>query len=771
MNTKSKQNGAFFIPVLLISVVPMLILGIALAIKGDFLRDGFVTAVKALCALVALLLLARACYGEIEVPESAWMPYMASRALGYAAVFAVIYGLVSATTVILPRFTTNYAWRALPNLIGGVLQAVLLPAFIFRLLVPAANKRVGFFRYLLSFLLCLLGGALLQTEEIHGVLFSDTLVYTTVAAAYAIKLVEALLAGLCLIGTVKLLKKQGATTDFTNKKNSLIPGLIAAGIAAAVLVVSGLCCKYSSYQRILDDVDGLVAEGTEELSAGVIDMAEFSFRKADNHRNQWLLLLNDDYSARYYNDYDKDMGMLGIYATGTDNTDQAERALRAFYLDRTANASLFYLYAKNRDEDSEDMGRYYTDVLAYMAANRIYTRTFPLVEDLSEKQTAALREHLESLDRIAPLREFLGFVQEYGRTGKWRSYGYATDIAEEYPDDFFIQYYTAAYITGTVGDDDGAREAAAKYIARYLELGKAQLDKDGIEMITNQAAMQYITVGRYEEALALLKNIVPASAEESEAISLAMLNCYDRLGYGEECTALAVQLISQGSENPRILFYAGVGAVKSGKREDALDYLAKLCDLIKPDMTADETYEIEQHIVILAQYIALRDDPGWTDFEYAFYGELDETRLSSYAQKNRMAANYLEAIYHVYDAEDKEAAMKALNALTDYNGNLALAWYLKGSYLQAHGEYAEAAKMLEKSLSIHDGTAVVMYTLANSYDALGRLEEAYQLTVRVYEQFSTVNHEKDWYGLGFHNTNLMHSLEKALEEQKGGTEQ
>lgn len=761
------KNGGLFISVLLISVVPALILSCALAVKGAFLTEAFTVAVKIVCAIGAALcaVIAARCAQDAADRKGLLLTLLKTAAL-YLAIFAVLYALTAAANMLVPKFTQNRTVRALPFYIGGVLQSIFLPAFLYRMVRPNPDKRVGIFRYLLCALLVIAAGCVLQAEEVLPLLIKKTVVYTKVTSAFVILVVKALLAALLLSAVIGLLKKNKGAAG-PEKKASALAAAIPALIALTAVILSALAFRVSAYQRIKDDVDGLIAEGTDCLQKTAFDRAGFTFRRADNHRNGWLALLNGESAYYAYSDYRLDEDTTVLFLISEDSIDTAEETLKNSYSSLPVNAVLFELYAKERTNRPEFTGNYYQDTLAMLAANGIYTRPYPLVDDLNDRQKADLTEYFGSLDRIGALRKILDGISEYGHTGEWNSPYDLYELCEQYPDDFFINYYAAAYSAITV-DDSFSPESVEAVIDNYLRIAETELDDDSLNMVRARAIDQYIQLGSYEKALAVAEKVKTASADEKENLDLIRLICYNRLDRSDECTALAAQMIAQGSTQPRVIFFAGVGAVKKGDRSAALDHFSSLCQLLKPGQSSDEVYEIEQHMLVLGQYIALADDSSWTDFTYSFYGDLTEEERMAFKKKDNLAYLYLEGIYNVFETEDKAAALAALDAVTDANASLSLAWYLKGAILQAQGDHAEAAKMLEKSLSLHDDVPAVMYTLANTYDALGRLEEAYRLSVRVYEKYSVVNHEKDWYGLGYHNTNLMNSLKDALDEQNGG---
>ena len=58
-----------------------------------------------------------------------------------------------------------------------------------------------------------------------------------------------------------------------------------------------------------------------------------------------------------------------------------------------------------------------------------------------------------------------------------------------------------------------------------------------------------------------------------------------------------------------------------------------------------------------------------------------------------------------------------------------------------------------------------MYALANTYDALGKYKESYQLCKRVVALYPAgANHGEDWYGIVPHAESLMSRLSQYVKE-------
>lgn len=766
MDVKRKPGVTVYVAALLISVVPAFLLSLIMSIKGNFLSTATTVIIPALCALgaaAAVIWAARDMQSEEERADA--FPHICGSAALYLLIFTALEGLCALANLIITKTVLDTRVMSVPLLVTGVIQAVLLPAFLYRMVSPANKKHLNLFRYLLAALLMLLIGAVFQAEKLFVMISGRTFIYTTIPAAFAARLFKAFITGLLLSAAMRLLANAPREENPDKKKAGLVLPIIFAAAALVLGITVNLLSTPDAYQKVKNDIETVEKKGFQSLKSDAVDMAEYNYSKALNRRDGWLNILDEGDAGAAYEQNRKDLGMTVLHTSHSLDLDRAEHIFRQNFQDIGVNAVLVYLYNyRGEDETEQEKGVYKTEAISFLAANATYIRPFGVLSDLSEKQKEDFRAYLESKELLKPLCDILYYTQDLGRTGEANWRGQVGDVARAYPDDLSIQYYAASYLLHSLDDYNG--RTLESFIDRFYELGVKEAGKNekDLKQILTKTVNLYMGAGIYQKAYDAAEQIKTKNKKEQAQLNLLKLQCLDKLDRDAECAALAKSMLDSGSKEPLAYFYAGVSAVKAGDRMAAVRYFSDICALTKPTMSGDEIYELEQYMLVLAEYICLDDDDYYTDFTYACYDKLTEEERNA-LKKNALAYNYLEGVYQVFKERNLDRSIEVLDVVTEINPKLALAWYLKGAIYYDMKQFDKAAEMCEKSLAIHDDVPAVMYTLANVYDAQNRREEAYAMTVRVYERFTYSNHEKDWFGVGLHNANMMRALRYQLDQE------
>ncbi len=108
--------------------------------------------------------------------------------------------------------------------------------------------------------------------------------------------------------------------------------------------------------------------------------------------------------------------------------------------------------------------------------------------------------------------------------------------------------------------------------------------------------------------------------------------------------------------------------------------------------------------------------------------------------------------------------MAAADAVLRSNSDLAYVQYLKGAISYSTQEYENAVTCYQKALDLYGDNATFYYALAYAYDALGDYQAAYIASGKCKDMVPTVNHEEDWYGLGYHNVTFYERVKAEVEK-------
>ena len=131
--------------------------------------------------------------------------------------------------------------------------------------------------------------------------------------------------------------------------------------------------------------------------------------------------------------------------------------------------------------------------------------------------------------------------------------------------------------------------------------------------------------------------------------------------------------------------------------------------------------------------------------------------------------HYLDALSTRYTAtsniDGKRAqARQEIDAVLEMRPDLVFAKYFKGNMAFEDRDYETAKSCYQACISADPDNVSFLYAAANAYDGLGDYQKAYELSKQVQQILPSVNHDSDWYGIGFHNNNLLSRLEQKLKE-------
>ncbi|WP_051671668.1 double zinc ribbon domain-containing protein [Oribacterium sp. P6A1] len=410
---------------------------------------------------------------------------------------------------------------------------------------------------------------------------------------------------------------------------------------------------------------------------------------------------------------------------------------------------------------------YRKEIVTEYVLDGIYTHVLPEIPENGPELENTLEKLKKHTSFISDYRNALSDLDQIGKKGKLEGNDIDKFIkrAEENPDEVGLQYI-AAYAASEGASDDTRYlfERARERTLRFLELVKKDNDPDALRKAGIMAVQMLLKLRGYREAADILSGIdtrdVPELKEKLTTLKLSALN---GLEDPAEAYVFTKDLLENGTETPELLFKYGVAALKYGKREEMIDALERLSTyMLDEGIKGKELYQIETWFYVMCTYITFNDDSNYTGYSYSFFGSLSDE------EKQSMFSPFL---LHYLTAMDKgyrryiDIAEEELSAVLETRSDLTYAKYLRGVIAFADHDYETAAKYYKMACDVDPENTTFLFGLANAYDGLEDYQKAYELCLRIQAMVPTVNHDEDWYGIGYHNTQLLNRLKDRLKEE------
>ncbi len=396
----------------------------------------------------------------------------------------------------------------------------------------------------------------------------------------------------------------------------------------------------------------------------------------------------------------------------------------------------------------------------------VYTYYLPEIPENDQELKETVEELKENTAFLEGYRNSISELDQLAAKGRMDTGDVDRFIrrAEEAPDDLNLQY-AAGYAAAESACDDTRHlfGRAQERILRFVELVGEDNDPETLQNARLYAAQMLIKVRGYRQAADMLAEIdtdsVPGLTETVNALKMTALNGVED---PEEAYAFSKELLETSGETPLLLFKYGVAALKSGRREEMIDALERLSAyMLDKSITGKELYQIETWFYVMCTYITSNDNSSYTGYTYAFYSSLSwEDRQAMFSP---FVLHYLEAMDQGYH-HDPRIAAEELAAVLEARADLTYAAYLRGVIAFAAHDYETAVEYYSRACAVDPENAPFLFGLANAYDGVGDYQKAYDLCVRIQALIPKVNHEEDWYGIGFHNTGLLNKLADKLKE-------
>lgn len=594
---------------------------------------------------------------------------------------------------------------------------------------------------------------------------------------------------LALKQVIRMLEKEAASrvaeavepeveTEVTQKNQKMTVVLkfpVISTVIIAVLLFGAVGIKKLTMNPVkqMEEYAGLYMVSTSgKLLAGDVEGALLEARSARNLMDMWIVAAGGTVERSVDEIYRENSGDTNVlYLTAMVKEDPAliERYLRTHGMQPQMCLALLDVY-EEMEELTPTQRRYRADAMNACISEGVFTATWVRPDDL-EDSCEKLEAAAQDLELVYDTEALLEQISAVGKAGsdKRAVLNDVLALAEEYPDNWMAQYLAAYVGSETTSDDarhyDQTIAAAKKYVKLYVkEVEPNEAQEYSLYISASQMIMKCYG---YEEALPYLEKVIDNGSKEQKNGALVLaLKCYEALKDYETCLEQCDVFLDEYPENADALYYGAIAALKLGDADSALEYADSLATLTEETVTA-ESFGNDVKLYTILQYIALRDNSQYTQYQYEIYSKLSDEQKQQIAE-NPFFADYLGAVYNCFVNKDKEhyaLALADVERVLEANAELPQAWYLKGAIHFSMGEtanYEKAVDAYKRALAINPENPTTWYALANAYDGLGEYQQAYEACQHTMSLLPEVDHGYDWYGVSYHCKALMQALEREL---------
>ncbi len=569
-----------------------------------------------------------------------------------------------------------------------------------------------------------------------------------------------------------LLKKQKPKDTSKKKHGNYIFGAVTATAALVLSIYLGIPNSITTCAA--KDMEVYLTQGLLFLGTGDMVAAERAYEQAGEHFSAWKAIAQ----GNSYNVPSKfqDDNVLLYFSKLNDNTDNLRTFLATSYDDDTADMWLPLMLSRysNKESLSDDEIEHRKELTAICIANEIFTVDYPTEEIINKKSDDILamigNDPEKEYARYKTLASVLsGF--ETCETSFSTGISQLIQCAEQNPDDISIQYITATLGSSNVWDGaghfDGTSEAILRFRSLWFDEYGENATQEQIDSLELSCGNMLMDIHKYDAAANLLKKAVDSS-QDSFKLKQMLASCYIQLDDAENSYNLAKEMYADYPEDVTTLWLYSVGSLKKGNNLEAIKIAGELADVVKNDKSEPEL-DGDVLLFTCVTYLSLNDSGSYTDYQYRIYnGDETDPKLLAEFKNNEFLYNYVNAVYWEKQKDKPDEALPYAKKALSYQENSGRLWYLNGMIHFDLKQYEDARDAYIKANTLVPGDSSTMFALANTYDALGNYQEAYDLCEEINEMYPNgVEHLVDLYGVSAHVGSLYNSLKSHIN--KGGS--
>lgn len=405
----------------------------------------------------------------------------------------------------------------------------------------------------------------------------------------------------------------------------------------------------------------------------------------------------------------------------------------------------------------------------------IVQKRMVLPTELDEEERKELEDAVSiavrMLDRRKIVESYYWLFREDNKSSK--ALNIASELADQYPDDFYIQAMTTEimWILGEAGNTALDRDT----LERFSGMIRDNTKEDETEKILSFKAFFtqiYMNAGDEKGALAFLEDFFPdVSAKEIESLHISLLH-----GEGKYDEALkeAQEFAEKYPDDIDNLGYLAVGMLPRDP-DIAIDSALKLADIIKNSEDPEQISAADSAIGTFLEYIFsyyTAPNPQFCGFQY-FYSKVFTDEQRQKLLDDPVIYDYL-LLWQDGGGDlgsNPGSAIVQANKMLEQHPDLPYVLYIRG-FNKVQGKlFEDAIPDLERSIELDPSNPFVRIELAVAYNGVGRYADALRVTEEMDNMLDDMGYHPSagYVGFSYYINEFLYEVKQNMYETADGT--
>lgn len=519
--------------------------------------------------------------------------------------------------------------------------------------------------------------------------------------------------------TDKLKSKEYKKQGF--KEKHIKPGLVVDSIYFVIFVGFMITCIYNIQTNpknidgsnrgylAISSIDDCIAIGDEAFANNDYIAASIYYDYAKTLIAAWQgYLYDENLLQKTLNTNETDAEIILLSALATDNPEGYIK----YFINKEVDTD--YLLEALISFDGVKGKR---KALHQLVSRGIVQKRFVFPNTLSKKELADLEKAITIANRLIERRSIVEayyYLLREGNTST-KAVQIACDLANKYPDDFYLQTYATEIMWYTT-------EAGGNYIdedilnrfAQMLTQNTTKEETDKILAVKFFVSRIYMNTSSSKKSLEFFDSFFPeVTNSETDMIKISLLH-NDR--QYDKALELAQEYAKSNPDDVANNSYLAVGMLPRDA-DVAIESALRLANTIKTSKDAEEIAAADAGIGVFFEYIfGYYNAPnskfcGYKQFYSSEFSEEQKQKL----QDDLIIGTYLK----FKESKDYNEGIQIINEVIDKYQNVPYALYERGYYENKLSQYSEALDDLKKSLELDPLNAFAYIALAEAYEGVG----------------------------------------------------
>ena len=519
--------------------------------------------------------------------------------------------------------------------------------------------------------------------------------------------------------TDKLKSKEYKKQGF--KEKHIKPGLVVDSIYFVIFVGFMITCIYNIQTNpknidgsnrgylAISSIDDCIAIGDEAFANNDYIAASIYYDYAKTLIAAWQgYLYDENLLQKTLNTNETDAEIILLSALATDNPEGYIK----YFINKEVDTD--YLLEALISFDGVKGKR---KALHQLVSRGIVQKRFVFPNTLSKKELADLEKAITIANRLIERRSIVEayyYLLREGNTST-KAVQIACDLANKYPDDFYLQTYATEIMWYTT-------EAGGNYIdedilnrfAQMLTQNTTKEETDKILAVKFFVSRIYMNTSSSKKTLEFFDSFFPeVTNSETDMIKISLLH-NDR--QYDKALELAQEYAKSNPDDVTNNSYLAVGMLPRDA-DVAIESALRLANTIKTSKDAEEIAAADAGIGVFFEYIfGYYNAPnskfcGYKQFYSSEFSEEQKQKL----QDDLIIGTYLK----FKESKDYNEGIQIINEVIDKYQNVPYALYERGYYENKLSQYSEALEDLKKSLELDPLNAFAYIALAEAYEGVG----------------------------------------------------